>query len=251
MARRSARGGDQVSRGVHRAGPTGTGPLANLTSVLGSTVPKRVRPPQPLRVLTISGIVVGLVLLGYSTTLVNLRFTEPPMEDTPQEAPNSQLPAGDPSPDQDTVPESLPPAQGADTVQPEASPSSPEPSGQATPEPQQDEAQETNQDSANAGEVSVTYGMTQFSEENFGAQLVITNGGADSLSPWEIEVAFEDARLVTAWQTDWEPTESGARFHQPQWHDNLAPGESATVQFSAQGTPQTPDCTINGRSCHL
>ena len=73
--RRHGRG--RGRRGAHRAEPTGSGPLATVGHVLGSTVPKRVSPPRPLRVAVVSGAIVGALLFSYSTTQIYLRFTEP------------------------------------------------------------------------------------------------------------------------------------------------------------------------------
>ncbi|MDS1270641.1 cellulose binding domain-containing protein [Lipingzhangella sp. LS1_29] len=250
MARHSAADGGQVSRGAHRAGPTGSGPLANLTNVVSSTTPRRVRPPRPLRVFVVSGLVLSLLLLGYSTTLVNLRFTEPPVDDSPEGSPNSQLPAGQPSPGEGgSSPSQLPSAQARDTLEP--APSSPTPTPADEEQNETDSPNQTESETHATPTLSVDYGMTEWGEDSFGGHLIITNGGSSAISNWEIEVSFTDAQLVAAWEADWEPTSSGARFQPPHWQEELAPGESTRVQFSAEGRPQTPECTINGESCQL
>src|SRR5699024_4113397 len=73
MARRRG-----TRRGVHRSEPEDAGTLRRLGGLLESTVPKRVEPPRLLNVLVISGVILGLLLFGYSTTQIYLQFGNTP-----------------------------------------------------------------------------------------------------------------------------------------------------------------------------
>ncbi|WP_338022653.1 hypothetical protein [Allosalinactinospora lopnorensis] len=51
---------------------------------------------------------------------------------------------------------------------------------------------------------------------------------------------------------NWESTEGGIVARHPPGTDPLAPGEAATIDFTAEGPAQTPDsCSLNGDACSL
>lgn len=220
MARHGAARDSRDGRGAHRAEPTGGGPFAALGRLLGSTVPKRVQPPRFLRVLTVSGLLVGLMMFGYSTTQVYLRFTEPPV-------------------DRDDV-------GSAESDDERLAPTEP-----GSAEPEGSDSERTGSRSVPGDGLAVSYSMTESEEADFAGQLVIINSGSEALRGWEVEVAFAEARVVAAWDVEWEPTAAGARFTDPEWEDGIAPGDSKAIAFTVEGTPQTPECTFNGDPCGI
>lgn len=212
MGRHGAPRDSQNGRGAHRAKPTGQGTFGSLGHMLGSTVPKRVQPPRFLRVLTISGLLVGLMMFGYSTTQVYLRFTEPPVEQESFQQEGDQLPGGS--------------------------------DGEAT------DSERTGSLSPGNG-IAVAYSLSEGEGDEFIGQLVVTNASDEPLNDWEIELTLTDAFVLDASDTDWAATDDGALFTRPADEDGIAPGQSKTITFAVAGPPQTPGCTLNGAPCGL
>ncbi|MDA2813495.1 cellulose binding domain-containing protein [Nocardiopsis sp. RSe5-2] len=210
MGRRSGSGGGR--RGAHRSEPEDSGPLRTVGLMLGSTVPKRVRPPRLLSVLLISGVTVGLVLFGYSTTQIYLRFSEPPVE-------HGTTPAG--------------PSAGPSTQDSEG--------GEARAE----------EDAAGAP-ANLSYTTVESSATAFTGRVTLTNTGSTALEGWELVLGFDGATVTSAWDVDWEATGDGVVARAPASDGGLAPGESVDVTFTAEGTAQAPSsCTFNGNPCSL
>ncbi|MFC7327839.1 cellulose binding domain-containing protein [Marinactinospora rubrisoli] len=252
MGRHGAAGGGQ--RGAHRAEPADSGPIATVGHVLGSTVPRKVRPPRLLRVLVISGITVGMVLFAYSTTQIYLRFSDPGTQQiTPGDPGDSgRLPATETSPRPSVSPEVVASPE-TETVQPdsdtERGPA--DHTGSATAE--QQPVPGPGADRATDGAApAVSYAMNPYSDNAFGGSVTITNTGDGTLSSWELVLGFSDVRIESAWEAEWEPTADGMVARQPDWRSGIAPGESVTVNFTAQGRPQYPaSCSLNGGPCGL
>lgn len=226
MGRRSGSGGGQRGahrsepelsggrRGAHRSEPEHSGPLQTVGLMLGSTVPKRVRPPRLLSVLLISGITVGLVLFGYSTTQIYLRFSEPPVE-------HGVTPAG---------PSAGPSARDAEGG-----------GGEARAE-----------EDAGGAPADLSYTTVESSSTAFTGRVTLTNTGSTALEGWELVLGFDGATVTSAWDVDWEATGDGVVARAPASDRDLAPGESVEVTFTAEGTAQPPSsCTFNGAPCSL
>ncbi|MGI5120528.1 cellulose binding domain-containing protein [Marinactinospora thermotolerans] len=250
-------GGSQGGqRGAHRAEPADSGPLATVGHVLGSTVPKRVRPPRPLRVMVVSGVTIGLVLFGYSTTQVYLHFTEPEPGSGA-----SALPEGDTHGGPMAAPSDAPSASPRATLSAAPSPSArPSASPRASATPERQEASPARQEETTADEqresaasprAAVSYSSVTYSEDSFSGQVVITNNSDSVLEGWELTLGFENVRVTAAWEVDWEATGNGVVARQTHYEGGLAPGESKTVNFTAEGPAQTPSCSLNGVSCGL
>ncbi|MBB4933575.1 hypothetical protein F4561_004395 [Lipingzhangella halophila] len=213
-------------RGAHRAEPERSGPLATAGHVLGSTVPKRVEPPRLLSVLLISGVALGLLLFAYSTTQIYLRFGEPPANQGAQPQPGSSpdLQPSDDISDQETSPD--------DT------------GGGAT--------SQSGDEGSPAGPGTVAYQTVESSGTSFTGRVTITNTSESPLEDWELTLGFSDARVTSAWDVDWESTGDGLTARQPESAAPLAPGESTTVNFTAEGSAQVPaDCALSGHTCTL
>ncbi|MEY9213565.1 cellulose binding domain-containing protein [Thermobifida halotolerans] len=253
-------------RGAHRAEPPGSGPLAAVSHVLGSTVPKRVPPPRPLRVVVVSAVIVGALLFSYSTTQIYLRFAEPEQQAPVPGTTASAAPApGDPSGDgtgsqaaastqveilteedtEEETPEEEPPQEtGSTGDDPRPSQQGQEGSSggqQPAPVPQ-----------SGSEAPRVSYQKVVYDASHFMGQLTITNTGDHPLDGWELRIGFSDAQVVSAWGTEWEATQNGFVARQPSWEEGIAPGQSATVSFTAEGSSHTPEsCSLNGTSCSL
>ncbi len=213
----------RAHRGAHRAEPERSGPLATVGYVLGSTVPKRVEPPRLLSVLVVSGVALGLLLFAYSTTQIYLRFSEPPM-------------------DQESAPQ--PGSSGA--LRPSEAPS-----GQGT-ESDGGATSQSGDDGSPAGPGTVAYRTVETSDTGFTGQVTLTNTSENPMQGWELTLGFDDAEVTSAWDVEWDSTENGVTARQPESATALEPGESATVNFTAEGAAQTPaECALNGHTCSL
>ncbi|GAA3745349.1 cellulose binding domain-containing protein [Salinactinospora qingdaonensis] len=262
-------------RGAHRAEPQGSGPLATVGHVLGSTVPKRVQPPRLLRVLLISGMTIGLCLFGYSTTQIYLRFTEPPASPGANGEPDFNIQVEPTS--GEMSPSATPEVDARATVEAQSQSPSPEPTSveesteqaddQRSQSPQQTSQQQDQQqedadhdDQATAtaagaqsgASASVSYSTVTYSDSGFGGQVVITNNGESTIEDWRLRLSFSDVTVTAAWEADWQSTGKGIIARKPDWKSGIAPGESTTLSFTAEGEAQPPtDCSFNGASCGL
>ena len=249
-------------RGAHRAEPPGGGPLATVGHVLGSTVPKRVSPPRPLRVVVFSGVIVGALLFSYSTTQIYLRFAEPSQDPPVPGVTASAAPAPDTGDGTGT--------QAAASTQVEITVEGEDEEEPSPPQGQRDEADGAaaapgRQEGAPSpppppvsvpqsatGTPQVSYQKVVYDENHFMGQLTITNTGSGVLEGWELQVGFSDAQVVSAWGSEWESVPGGFVARQPSWAGGIPPGQSTTVSFTARGRSHTPEsCSLNGASCSL
>lgn len=215
MGRHGQRQGTR--RGAHRSEPSETGALRRLGGLIESTVPKRVEPPRLLNVLVISGVILGLLLFGYSTTQIYLQFGGGPGNGT--QNPGVQDGGAGPS--------------GGVTPGPEAG--SPAPQTQAGTEP-----------------TTVSYRIVESSDMGFTGHVTVTNTSRSRLDAWELALAFKDAEVTHVEDADWEAIDDGILARQPGDADGLEPGESASLTFQALGAPQSPTrCSLNGHICRL
>ncbi|WP_017576237.1 cellulose binding domain-containing protein [Nocardiopsis kunsanensis] len=207
-------------RGAHRSEPEDAGALRRVSGFLGSTVPRRVEPPRLLNVLVVSGVLLGLLLFGYSTTQIYLQFGG--------DSGSSENPGAT----EDLGPDSSP-GEGST----ERSPGSTDgPRTQAGTEP-----------------TTVVYRVVDRSTVGFTGSVTLTNTSESRLDTWELALAFDDAEVTEVRDADWEPLEDGILARQPGGRDGLAPGESATISFDAMGDPEAPPvrCSLNGHVCNL
>lgn len=221
MGRHSADGHGTPERGIplpparHRAPPQGDGPWAYVAHLLAKTVPRRVPPPRFYRVLFVSGVAVALALFGYSSTQVYLHFSDDTSDDP-----------------------------GVEAVPPEAV--APEPDTQDT---------EVSPDHAASGDspmsAEVGYAVDEQSGTEFTGEVTIANVGQTPMDDWDLELTFEEAQVMVVWGAEWEPKEEGARISPGGANGSIAPGESTTIGFDAQGTAEVPRCRLNGQSCGL
>lgn len=185
--------------------------------MLGSTVPMRVRPPRFHRALLISGVMVGLVLFGYSSTQVYLHFSDP-QEDAGPPGSLEQLPPDGPSG-----------SSGNSTL----------------------DSPETAASDGGDAPADVTYEATPRDDQEFSGEVSIHNHGGAPLADWDLELAFDAAEVVVVWGAEWEPTGTGARISPMGEESALPPGETTTIHFDALGTNDTPSCHLNGESCGI
>ncbi|MFL1376161.1 MULTISPECIES: cellulose binding domain-containing protein [unclassified Nocardiopsis] len=216
MGRHGQRQGTR--RGAHRSEPADTGALRRLGGLIESTVPKRVEPPRLLNVLVVSGVILGLLLFGYSTTQIYLQFGGAPGGTT--QNPNTQ--------------------DGAD------------PSGDVTPEPEAGAGSPAPQTQAGTEPTTVSYRIVESSASGFSGHVTVTNTSRVTLDAWELALAFKDAEVTHVEGADWEAIDDGILARQPGGADKLEPGESASLTFQALGTAQSPiRCSLNGHICRL
>lgn len=208
-------------RGAHRSEPEDAGALRRFSGFLGSTVPRRVEPPRLLNVLVVSGVLLGLLLFGYSTTQIYLQF------------------GGDSgAPENPGATEDLDPR--------------PPPGGNPTEE-QDPGSAEGSQTQGGVEPTTVAYRVVDRSTSSFTGSVTLTNTSENHLDAWELALAFDDAEVTEVHDADWEPLEDGILARQPGDHDGLDPGESVTLSFEAMGDPEDPParCSLNGHVCDL
>ncbi|MBR8740523.1 cellulose binding domain-containing protein [Nocardiopsis sp. MG754419] len=216
MARRHG-----ARRGAHRSEPENAGPLRRFGGLLESTVPKRVEPPRLLNVLVVSGVILGLLLFGYSTTQIYLQFGGAPGA---TEAPGPRDGA-EPGHDTSSAPEQDPtPERGGSG-----------PQTQAGTEP-----------------TTVVYRVLESTPVGFTGHVTVTNTSSGTLDAWELALAFESAEITEVRDADWESLDDGILARKSGAEAALEPGESATLTFDAVGTVQSPvRCSLNGHVCDL
>ncbi|MBQ1081528.1 MULTISPECIES: cellulose binding domain-containing protein [unclassified Nocardiopsis] len=209
-------------RGAHRSEPENAGALRRFGGLLESTVPKRVEPPRLLNVLVVSGVILGLLLFGYSTTQIYLQFGGPPGA---TEAPGPQdgtEPTHDASP--------RPDRGGAS-------------SGEGNTGPQTQAGSEP---------TAVSYQVLEATAVGFTSRVTVTNTSRTRLDAWELALAFETADVTEVHDADWEPLDDGILARQSGTDGHLDPGESVTLTFDAIGVSQSPvRCSLNGHVCDL
>jgi hypothetical protein len=208
-------------RGAHRNEPENAGALRRLGGLIESTVPKRVEPPRLLNVLVISGVILGLLLFGYSTTQIYLQFGGNPGA---SEAPDPT----DIAPSQDATPDS-----GRDGAVAGGDGNGPQTQSGSSP-------------------ITVSYEVVATTGSGFTGLVTITNTSRSQLTAWELALAFETAEVTEVRDADWEPIEDGILARQPGDQDGLEPGESVTMGFDALGPAESPvRCSLNGHVCGL
>lgn len=209
-------------RGAHRSEPDDAGALRRFGGLLGSTVPKRVEPPRLLNVLVISGVLLGLLLFGYSTTQIYLQFGGTPGA--------SEMPG---------------PQDGA------------EPSHDASPSDEHDAADTEDGDDgpqtqAGAEPTTVGYQVLESTTTGFTGQVTVTNTSSTPLDAWELALAFETAEVTDVPDADWEALDDGILARQSGTDSGLEPGDSVSLTFEAVGVAQSPTrCSLNGHVCDL
>ncbi|GHC93560.1 hypothetical protein GCM10007079_43110 [Nocardiopsis terrae] len=209
-------------RGAHRSEPENAGALRRIGGLIESTVPKRVEPPRLLNVLIISGVILGLLLFGYSTTQIYLQFGGTPGA---TEAPGRQDGA-EPSHDAS-------PAPG---------------SGDASAE----EGGDGPQIQAGTEPTTVVYQVLETTSVGFTGRVTVTNTSQTRLDTWELALAFESAEVTEVRDADWEPLEDGILARPSGSGGQLEPGASASLTFDAVGPAQSPvRCSLNGHVCRL
>lgn len=207
-------------RGAHRSEPENAGPLRRFGGLIESTVPKRVEPPRLLNILIVSGVILGLILFGYSTTQIYLQFGGAPGA---TEAPGTQDGA---EPDEET---------------------SADPEGES---PEEDDSGPQTQ--AGTEPTTVVYRVLESSSMGFTGEVTVTNTSNSTLNAWELALAFESAEVTDVRDADWEPLDDGILAGRSGAEAALEPGESAELTFDAVGVAQSPiRCSLNGHVCQL
>ncbi|RKS10713.1 cellulose binding domain-containing protein [Nocardiopsis sp. Huas11] len=208
-------------RGAHRNEPEDAGALRRIGGLIESTVPKRVEPPRLLNVLVVSGVILGLLLFGYSTTQIYLQF------------------GGSPGATEAPDPGGIAPSQ------------------EATADSDRDEAVSGGdgdgpQTQSGSSPITVGYEITGTTNSGFTGLVTVTNTSQTPLTAWELALAFDTAEVTEVRDADWEPIEDGILARQPGGQDGLAPGESVTMGFDAIGPAESPvRCSLNGHVCGL
>lgn len=209
-------------RGAHRSEPENAGALRRIGGLIESTVPKRVEPPRLLNVLVVSGVILGLLLFGYSTTQVYLQFGGAPGATEDPGSRDGAEPTHDASPG----------TEREDTSSEEGATG---PQTQAGSEP-----------------TTVSYQVVEATSVGFTGRVTVTNTSRTRLDTWELALAFESAEITEVHNADWEPLEDGILARQSGTGGHLDPGASVSLTFDAIGVPQSPvRCSLNGHVCDL
>lgn len=209
-------------RGAHRSEPEDAGALRRIGGLIGSTVPKRVEPPRLLNVLVISGVILGLLLFGYSTTQIYLQFGGTPGATEVPGPQDGAEPTHDASPGSER--------EGASSEDGASGPQT-----QAGTEP-----------------TTVSYQVVEATSVGFTGRVTVTNTSQTRLDAWELALAFETAEVTEVHDADWEPLEDGILARQSGSDGYLEPGESVSLTFDAIGVSQSPvRCSLNGHVCDL
>ncbi|KOX18234.1 cellulose binding domain-containing protein [Nocardiopsis sp. NRRL B-16309] len=209
-------------RGAHRNEPEDAGALRRIGGLVESTVPKRVEPPRLLNVLVVSGVILGLLLFGYSTTQIYLQFGGPGATNAPD-------------------PDAIAPSQDATAD-----------SGRDEAGFNGDGQGQGPQTQSGSSPITVGYEITETTDSGFVGLVTVTNTSESRLTAWELALAFETAEVTNVRDADWEPIEDGILARQPGDQDGLEPGESVTMGFDALGPAQSPvRCSLNGHVCGL
>ncbi|PDP84750.1 cellulose-binding protein [Glycomyces fuscus] len=210
-------------RGVHRSEQEDVGALRRLGGLIESTVPKRVEPPRLLNVLVVSGVILGLLLFGYSTTQIYLQFGGTPGATQDPGTQDGAQPTHDASP-------------GTDAEEPAAGGG-----GGRGPQTQ-----------AGSEPTTVVYRVTESTSVGFSGHVTVTNTSRVGLDGWELALAFDSAEVTHVNGADWEEIEDGILARGPADQDILEPGDSVALTFEAVGVPQSPiRCSLNGHVCEL
>lgn len=212
-------------RGAHRSEPENAGALRRFGGLIESTVPKRVEPPRLLNVLVVSGVLLGLLLFGYSTTQIYLQFGGAPGDTEMPGTQDEVRPTHDASPRAEA--ERGGSAAGGDAPR--------GPQTQAGSEP-----------------TTVVYRITESTPDGFTGHVTITNTSSTTLDAWELALAFDSARITHVEGAVWEEIEDGILARRAGGDGGLEPGASAVLTFDAVGAPQSPvRCSLNGHVCRL
>ncbi|TQN30685.1 cellulose binding domain-containing protein [Haloactinospora alba] len=100
--------------------------------------------------------------------------------------------------------------------------------------------------------VRVTYRTVDSSETGFTGQVALTNTGDEPVEEWRLALGFPDAEVTSAWNADWQVSGSSVRMHPAEDTAAIAPGQTATIGFTAHGPEQEPSsCSLNGRACGI
>ncbi|MFD6953009.1 cellulose-binding protein [Nocardiopsis sp. TSRI0078] len=222
MGRQDWRNGPR--RGAHRSEPRDAGALRRLGGLIESTVPKRVEPPRLLNVLVVSGVILGLLLFGYSTTQIYLQFGGTPGATEAPGAQNGSRPTNEASSEAEAEGGSASGGDGSQGTQ-----------TQAGSEP-----------------TTVVYRITESTPGGFSGHVTVTNTSQTRLDAWELALAFDSAEVTQVNGADWQEIEDGILARQPEGQDDLDPGDSVALTFEAVGVPQSPvRCSLNGHICEL
>src|SRR5699024_9662114 len=140
-----------------------------------------------------SGVILGLLLFGYSTTQIYLQFGNTP--EGPQ-APGAQ---------EDMAP-----------------------SHDATQEPEHDATGEDDGPQTQAGTESTTvvHQIVETHESGFTGSITVTHTSQNPLEAWELVLAFDNAEIVDVEGADGETDEDGNLIRQPDEPTGQAPGDA-------------------------
>ncbi len=166
--------------------------------------------------------------------------------------PNSSQPAG-----AGTTPADAPTSSGAaptaparppaPTVTPTPTPAptpAPDPSPTTTPTPPPPSP------SLAAPEVTVTYTTSPQHRDGFFGHLTIDNEGTAAVNGWELDLTLPGDAVNWVWNAQWQFDGDTLTLTPGSGGDVIEPGQSVSVNFSAQGATTSPtSCTFNGAAC--
>ncbi len=138
-------------------------------------------------------------------------------------------------------------ADGGGNPDPDPSPS---PSPTEDPDPSPSPSEDPSPD---PGACDVAYTVSGAWSGGFGADVVVTNTGTETVDGWELAWSFTAGEQVTSlWGGSHEQEAGTVTVTDAGWNARIEPGDSVTVGFNGatDGTPGTPEeFTLNGQSC--
>lgn len=170
--------------------------------------------------------------------------------------PHSAQPAAAPA---GTTPSDTPTASSAAPTAPASPPSptltptpspAPTPAPTSTPSPTPSPTPPPPAPAAAAPEVTVTYSTSPHHRDGFFGHLTIENEGTAAVNGWQLVITLPGDNVDWVWNAQWQLNGDSLVLSPASGGDVIEPGQSVSVNFSAQGDTTSPtSCTFNGAAC--
>jgi hypothetical protein len=99
--------------------------------------------------------------------------------------------------------------------------------------------------------VALTYTTTDRWNTGYNGQVDIANGSTASINGWTLTFELPSSTVTQVWNASYTRASDGTfTVRNASWNGTIAPGQSTSFAFGANGTPATPtSCTFNGTPC--
>lgn len=205
--------------------------------------------------VTTSAVVVGLGTLAYGSTHTYLGFiSDPPRHES---APGNPAPPPSPSPSiSASRPGSAVPERPREKTRATARPSAPSPSATPRPRvsatPKETPTTRRTPEPSPAPKVIFDYETKPRDDGRFGGSVTIRNLDDEPIQGWRLSLDFSSARIGSVLDSLGEPTLDGLVAGGLLGPPPIAPGESLTISFTAEGDATGGvTCSFNDTPCTL